>query len=128
MIYNAIKIKDISIGLGSSYVFHNGGLKLVIVSKLPKEVIDQIYEADLDYKNLQEAAEKTGIYKILEKAGKGKYKGWMALSPSWKDDNKKEVIFWLNPEQQNIHQYGWYTVDDLKDWAKDRGKIMMMRS
>jgi len=124
-IYEAFKKKDIVIGIGSSHAFMNGGLKFAIVSKLPKEVVENIYNTDLDAINLKIAAEATGIYEILDKAGKGKYKGWMALSPRWKDDEKKEVIFWLNPEQQQIHNYGWFTVEELKEWAEDKGVIMM---
>ena len=59
----------------------------------------------------------------MEKAGK-KY---FALSPRWKDDNKKEVIFWLNPYHQDIDNFGWFTVEDLKDWAKGKGKIPMKK-
>jgi len=125
-LYNAFQNKDIVIGIGGGHAFKNGGLKLSIISKLPKEIVDEIYNNDLDAINLKKAAEATGIYEILDKAGKGKFKGWMALSPRWKDDDKKEVIFWLNPEHQNIHQFGWYNVEDLKEWANDTGRVMQM--
>ena len=125
-LYKAFQDKDIAVGIGGGHAFKNGGLKFTIVSKLPKVIIDEIYNADLDYENLQKTAKATGIYEILDKAGKGKYKGWMALSPRWKDEEKKEVIFWLNPEKQHIHNYGWYTVEDLKEWAEDKGKVMMV--
>lgn len=70
-----------------------------------------------------DSAKKTKIKKILDRAGK-KY---FALSPRWKDENKKEVIFWLNPYYQDIDNFGWFTVDDLKDWAKGKGKIPMKK-
>ena len=98
-------------------------MKFCIKSKLPEKTIQSIKDADLDYLALQKAAEKTGIKKILEKAGK-KY---LALSPRWKDDNKKEVIFWLNPYHQDVDNFGWFTVDDLNDWAKGKGKIPMKK-
>ena len=127
ILYKAFQDKDIAIGIGGSHAFKNGGLKFTITSKLPKEIVDEIYNADLDYYNLQKTAQETGIYELLEKAGKGKFKGWMALSPRWKGDEKKEVIFWLNPEHQQIHNFGWFTVEDLKEWAEDKGKIMMSK-
>lgn len=120
-LYNAFLNLDVAIGIAPSEVFKNGGLKFCIKSRLPKETIEKIKADDLDYIALQKAAERTKIKKILEKAGK-KY---LALSPRWKDENKKEVVFWLNPYYQNIDNYGWFTVDDLKDWAKDKGKIPM---
>jgi len=125
ILYKAFQDKDIAIGIGGGHVFKNGGLKFVIASKLPKNIINETYEADLDYYNLQKVAQETGIYELLDKAGKGNFKGWMALSPRWKNEEKKEVIFWLNPEQQQIHNFGWFTVEDLKEWAENKGKIMM---
>jgi hypothetical protein len=55
----------------------------------------------------------------LEKAGKD----FFALSPRWKDAEKKEVIFWLNPENQRENNSCWCTVSDLNDWIKGEGKI-----
>lgn len=117
--YDAFLNLDIAVGVAPSHAFHNGGLTFCIKSMLPKETIEEIKEDDLDYIKLQKAADKTKIKKTLEKAGKTYY----ALSPRWKDDDKKEVIFWLNPCEQDRNNYGWYTVQDLKDWSKNKGKI-----
>lgn len=118
-LYEAFLNLDVAVGVTPPEIFKNSGLKFCIKSRLAEETIQSIRDADLDYIALQEAAEKTNIKKILEKAGK-KY---FALSPCWKDENKKEVIFWLNPHYQNIDNFGWFTVEDLKDWAKGKGKI-----
>lgn len=118
-LYQAFQSLDVAIGIAPSEAFRNGGLKFCIKSKLPEETIQSIKDADLDYIALQEAVEKTKIKDILAKAGK-KY---FALSPRWKDENKKEAIFWLNPWDQQNNNFGWYTVQDLKDWAKGKGKI-----
>lgn len=123
LLYNAFLNKDITIGISPSQAFKNGGLIFTIASELPKEIIDSIYEADLDYYNLQTTAKETGIYEVLENAGKR----YFALSPRWKDVDKKEVIFWLNPMEQHIHNFGWYTINDLKEWADNKGKIMMVK-
>lgn len=101
-LYEAFKKKDIVIGISPSGVFQNGGLKILVKSEIAKEVVNSIKENDLDAIKLKEAAEKTGIHKILEKAGKKYY----ALSPRWKDGNKKEVIFWLNPCEQHLYNAG----------------------
>lgn len=118
-LYHAFRRLDVCVGVAPSQAFRNGGLIFCIVSKLPEETVNEMKEADLDYIALQKAAENTKIKKILEKAGK-KY---FALSPKWKDENKKEVIFWLNPWDQQNDNYGWFTVQDLKDWANGIGKI-----
>ena len=122
-LYEAFLNLDVAVGIAPSEAFKNGGLKFCIKSRLPEETIQAIKDDDLDYIALQEAAEKTGIKKILEKA-KCRY---YALSPRWKDDDKKEVIFWLNPMEQDKNNFGWFTVEDLKDWAKGKGKIPMKK-
>jgi hypothetical protein len=119
-LHDAFQRKDIAVGIAPSQVFNNGGLKFTIASKLSKEVVDDIYNNDIDAINLEKASEATGIHEILQKAGKNYY----ALSPRWKDKSKREVLFWLNPMEQHIHNFGWFTVDDLKEWANNKGKIM----
>lgn len=118
-LYNAFLKLDIAVGIAPSKLFKNGGLKFCIKSRLPKETIKSLKDADLDYIALQKAFKKTKIENILKKANK-KY---LALSPRWKDENKKELIFWLNPYHQNIDNFGWYTIEDLIDWTKGIGKI-----
>lgn len=118
-LYNAFVNLDVAVGISDSELFKNGGLNFCIKSNLSKEIIQSIKDADLDYLALQNAVKKTGIEDILKKAG-CKY---FALSPRWADSNKNEVIFWLNPMEQNKNNYGWFTVADLKDWAKGKGKI-----
>lgn len=120
-LYNAFLNKDILIGVRPSGVFKNGGLKFLIKSRMSDETIKSVLEADLDHISLLNAAEDTGIYKILKKAKKEYY----ALSPRWEDKSKKSIIFWLNPQEQNVYNFGWFTVDDLKDWAKNKGKVMI---
>ena len=111
---------DIAIWTGSSGPFKNGGLVIAIASRLPEKFINEMREVDEDSIKLKKAAESTGIYETLKKAGCEYY----ALSPRWKDESKKEVVFWLNPQQQDRHNYGWYGVDELKQWAKGSGPII----
>lgn len=118
-LYQAFQILDVTISVGGGNVFQNGGLHLVIKSRISQETINEVYQQDLDNLNLKKAASSTGIYEKLEKAGKGFY----ALSPRWKDAEKKEVVFWLNPQEQKENNSGWYTISDLEDWIKGVGKI-----
>jgi hypothetical protein len=118
-LYQAFQALDVTISVGGGNVFQNGGLHFVIKSRISQEIIDDVYQKDLDNLNLKKAASSTGIYKKLEKAGKGFY----ALSPRWKDAEKKEIVFWLNPQEQHANNSGWYTISDLEDWIKGVGKI-----
>lgn len=77
MLYDAFCNLEVTIGMAPAEIFNNGGLMLCIKSNFPKETIDKIRKADLDYLNLKKAVEETNIKEILKKTGK-KY---FALSP-----------------------------------------------
>lgn len=116
----AFKKKDITIWLGGGGAFKNAGLVIAITSRIPEDFKKEQADIDIDQFELSKAAAKTGIHEILRKADCRYY----ALSPRWKDSSKQEVIFWLNPQEQNINDHGWYGVDELKLWAKGEGPII----
>lgn len=122
----AFQKKDIVIGLFGGHVFKNAGLTILIASRIPEEIKDSLYNQDKDVEKLNKAAKATKIEKILEKAGKGYY----ALSPKWIKDignitnSQYEVVFWLNPMEQQKYKYGWYTVEELIEWSNDKGPII----
>jgi hypothetical protein len=123
-LYQAFKDKDITVWLGGSgNPFANSGLIFCITSKIPEDVKQRMLDADIDRYNLLQAAEATGIEEKVRGAGKKFY----ALSPRWKDDEKKEVVFWLNPHDQGQNNYGWYSVQDLEDWCEGKGPIPMTK-
>jgi len=111
---------DILIFLGGRGPFNNGSLNIVIKSRFPEEEAETMLQSDLSYKRLIKAVEKTGIVEKLKKAGKG----YHALSPKWKDETEKEIIYWLNPYEQNVNNSGWVTEKDLHDWIKNKGVII----
>jgi hypothetical protein len=117
---DAFKKKDITIWLGGGGAFQNSGLVIAIASRLPEEFRKEQSDLDIDHFSLTQAAASTGIHDILRKADRKYY----ALSPRWKDSTKKEVVFWLNPQEQHTYNYGWYGIDDLKLWAKGEGPII----
>ena len=104
----------------SSNPFGRGGLNIVILSRMDTDVLAEMKDSDEDNNRLMKAAEETGIYEILRKA----HKRYFALSPRWKDQNKTEVVFFLNPMEQSKYNFGWYGVRELKQWAKDKGPIV----
>lgn len=110
--------------------FARSGLVLAIVSRLPKEIVSSLEQMAKDADALHKAAEKTGIKKRLDEFSKrgsmsfNRQFGYYALSPRWKDDSKKEVVFWLNPYQQDKFNAGWFGVKDLDDWMKGTGPVV----
>lgn len=119
-LYDALVKKDAVIFLGGHPgPFSNAGLVIAITSRLPDEVKKKWHDVDLDYFNLRKAAKDTGIESYLKSKGMQ----WHTLSPRWKDEKKQEVVFWLNPQQQDINNFGWFTVEQLKEWADGKGDI-----
>ena len=114
---------NLAIFRGGCGPFSNGSLNICIVSKMPKESIDNMAKAHISDKKLQEAVEKTGIKKKLKDAKKE----YFALSPEWKDENETEFHFWLNPVEQRENNLGWFTLKDLEDWVKGEGRIPMKK-
>lgn len=133
-LWEAFQKKDIVIWLGGGGVFQNAGLVLAIPSRMPPFRSQLMAESDLENIEVIEAAEKTGIELELRAAGKK----WYALAPRfWQAankgvgptpllvDGKKVLKFWLNPMDQHLHNFGWFTVEELRLWLIDQGPIPM---
>lgn len=129
----AFKVNDVAIWLGGGGVFQNAGLVMVIASKVPSESKAVMKEVDEDVLALKNADLATGIKEELKTAGKGYY----ALSPKWANEIKStkdgeiktefNVIYWLNPMNQSEYNYGWFTVEQLKQWAKNEGPCIKQK-
>lgn len=97
------------------------GISLVILSRMSKDDVRKVTERDEAYRELQLAARATGIEDVLRAAGKK----WYALKPGWRDARKQHVDFFLNPRDQSHHASGWFTVEELQQWARDEGPVMV---
>lgn len=50
-------------------------------------------------------------------------KEWRSLERwQWMDG---QIRFWLNPTDQVRFQAGWYTIDELIMWSRDRGPVLV---
>ena len=120
-VYNAFLNKDIAIWVGGSGPFGGGGLHLIIASKMPDYHKQKLWADHVEDKRINDVVNKTGIKQELEAAGKKYY----ALKPGFfLDENGNEFIkFFLNPQEQNTNNYGWFTVEELQQWTKGDGPI-----
>lgn len=114
---------NIAIFMGNSGFISNKGLVIALATKLDRKVTDAMQDMDKSYYELNKKVEATKIHDRLEQAGKSFY----ALSPRWNDD-KTDVVYWLNPAEQKIHNYGWFTLADLEAWINDEGPIMKIKN
>lgn len=120
-IYAAFQRLDISIGPSPGGPFRNGGIAICITSRFPEDYLNDLAEADEAYYNLQQDAKNTGIYEVLKEAKKG----WYALSPKyWGEGEERILKFFLNPQEQHKYNHGWFTVEELKEWAEEKGPII----
>lgn len=50
-------------------------------------------------------------------------KEWYSLERwQWMDG---EIRFWLNPKDQELYHTGWFSVDDLIAWSRERGPVLI---
>jgi len=122
-LYQAFCNHDIVFGSVIAQFIRRQGLTFMIDSRIPQETRNQVREADLDHKRLIDTAKATGIEERLRAAGRG----WFALHPLWTDASKQTVKFWLNPVEQHRYNAGYYTVEELDQWARDEGPVMRAR-
>jgi hypothetical protein len=121
--YDALKAaferNDIAFYLGARGFLSAGGLHIVIPSLVDPEVDQVMIAMDEENYRLGKTADATGIETELLKASKKFY----ALTPGWKNEEKTEVWFWLNPIPRALHS-GWYTIEELKEWIADKGPVV----
>jgi hypothetical protein len=107
---------------GEKRPFDNPGLVIAIADRLPAEVLDMWYNYDKAYHELRQEVAATHIEDLLKSAGKRYY----ALSPRRQEDGS--IKFWLNPQEQQANNFGWFTLQDLTDWAKGTGPIPITKT
>jgi len=105
---------------------------ICITNRLDSSFIQEIYDYDLNIKNLKEASDETGIEDYLKKNNKTYFKISPALSDYIKETNdnrilktKYPVIYFLESNNSKLYRSGWFTVEDLKMWAQDVGPVML---
>lgn len=137
-LHQAIVDNDIVLSFGQSNIIDNPGLNVLVASKIPSKAIEALKKIDLDAIALKQASDQTGIVAKIDAFSDGKEYfdrrcGYYALSPRWKHAKDKvktkyNVVYWLNPMQQDINNYGWFTVEDLELWIKGEGPIPINKS
>ncbi len=123
-IYDAILNKNAIIMLGgSSGPFSNHGLLLIDYAKINQEERDSFAEKERAYieeqNKFREMEKQSRVFDLL----KDKQKGFYYLQIDRLDD-KGIPMWWLNPREQLRYNAGWYTTEQLKQWAEDKGPVI----
>lgn len=136
-IYDAFQKNDIALARLNGGAFSGTSLSVLIASKLPKEVTDELYLVDKAKNDLIEYEAQIGITKLKEEAQTVGYKGihyFMACSAKWIDyhneanreklktaeNTKYDVQYWVN-YSDNDDNYGWYTAEEIIKWLSTPG-------
>lgn len=122
--------------------FAGSSLCLMISDRIPQETLDLMHMADKEYFDREDYEEKIGIKKLIEKK-KGGYKElhyFLACSPKWinyQDEQKREeeklrnntkydIMYWINYSDDDDN-YGWYTVEEIREWLTGDKKLSEIR-
>ena len=125
-IKKAAENMTLCVGIGiSNNPFSNGGLVLVDMENLDEESKKDLRKKDI--KSLDLLKYSDDILKFLQPKLDAANKTYSSLSPQWKDHKNKtsyDIIYWLNPRNQQEYHYGWFTVEELELWANGEGPIV----
>ncbi len=119
-LHEAFKRCAVSVADATIMGFKRKALSLVMNERLDEEVKTQVREQDEAFLRLHQTADASGIEQTLTDAGKK----WYALSPAWRDEEGSDLLFFLNPSEQKAYAHGWFTLDELKQWADNRGPVV----
>ena len=79
-----------------------------------KEFTDSLHSST----TLANEIESSGLIKRLVAGGCR----WYALSPRYTEAG--ELLFYLNPHNQDAFNYGWFSAEDLSQWAEGYGPVV----
>lgn len=98
------------------------GFNLIYVDKFPADLNKEWIERGREHQALSQAWKESGIEEGLRKAGKD----WFVLGHRFISQDG-ETLTWLNPWDQEKYQAGWFSFEDLKQWANDEGSVLKKR-
>lgn len=128
-LYEALVSGKAAVWLGGGGVFQNAGLVVGIIDRINGVNKQAMYDADKERYDTKQYVKSIGIEETLRKAGKA----WFALSPGsvlksrvgdQPISTKYDVMFFLNPQEQHKNNYGWFTVEELEQWADNKGPVI----
>lgn len=142
-LHQAFEKKNITIAMTNLGAFGGSSLCILIKDRVPAEVAKQMYDADKEYYDRIDYEEKIGMAQLVEKhrgAGHHKLHYFMACSPKWIDYNdakkreehkknlntKYDIQYWINYSDDD-NNYGWYTVEEIREWFTGNKKLTEIR-
>ena len=145
-IYRAANNGDAFLNMfGSGNPFGSGGLAIGLIDRVPQEHKDKLLESDQAADRLQAmwSPVKKHLDRLLENPVlhplhlkySSRYEhqrgrlSYFYLGPDKLEDQPVEgsaypFKLWLNPQEQSIYNSGWYTVEEIEQWARGEGPVI----
>ena len=97
------------------------GLNIEELERLRDSINQRLLE--LRYSNRHTLPELLRMLEEVKSVLGDQGKEWRSLERwQWMDG---QIRFWLNPTDQVRFQAGWYTIDELIMWSRDRGPVLV---
>lgn len=141
-IYRAFVAEDVLLGMHrENQAFGGSGLFFGIASTYSSEEERVLIADQQAYREMWKRIDKTKILEKLKNAGckyfacspkqiqfksvanEEKYE--KSVEERQKNSKLPDIMFWLNPMDQQKNNYGWYTVEELEQWTRGEGPIPM---
>lgn len=142
----AIEKKNLTIAvanLRAKNPFAGSSLCLLLTNRIPQETLDAMYHGDKEYFDREDYEKKIGMKKILTEKNKSYHSlhYFLACSPKWIDYNNEEgtleerkkklntkydIEYWINYSDDDDN-YGWYTVEEIREWMTGTKKLAEIR-
>lgn len=130
-IHVAIQSHTIALGSTRPNLTSAGGLCLYLVENFPAdefaawEAEERTATEELQAHKARWHKEASDVIPLLKSAGKE----WFSLTAENANANffvgdDGQLRVWLNPCQQNVNNSGWFTADDLRQWAVNEGPVV----
>lgn len=122
-LHQAFMACSISVADAAIVGFQRKALSLVMNQRLSPELMTSVRERDEAFQRLHDAKAASGVEQMLKSKGLD----WYALSPAWQYEENSGLIFFLNPAEQKKYAHGWFTEEELRQWAEGRGPVLDSR-
>lgn len=115
----ALEAKDAALLLTSQFLC--SGFNLLIVSRFPVAWNKKWVQEQKTARQLLAQWDDSGVEQLLRDAGKR----WFSLGHRVIKDDKGVLRTWLNPMDQSTYSAGWFSFDELRQWADDKGPVIL---
>lgn len=144
-VFNAFLGCDIALSTTRALTpFGRGGLAITIVSRIQQADLVRLREQDENQDLLDATFKATGLpARFAERRGTDPLFGpnakpaYFGIRPTWTQEfverrksdptarpTEDDLTVWLNPMEQRHHNFGWFSVDDLRRWFDREGPVV----